>query len=94
MRRLALLLALTLVATEAQAQLTTDALIDSLQHRSFGFFWSEYNPANGLIRDRSEPWSDCSIAAQGFGLSAICVAIDHDWITRAEGRARLTASAA
>ncbi len=92
MRRLALLLALTLVATEARAQLTTDALIDSLQHRSFGFFWSEVNPANGLIRDRSEPWSACSIAAQGFGLSAICVAIDHGWITRAEGRTRVLTS--
>jgi hypothetical protein len=76
----------------ARAQLTTDALLDSLQHRSFLFFWNEANPANGLIRDRSQPGSPCSIASEGFGLSAICVAIDHGWVTRADGAARVLTS--
>ena len=41
-------LALALVAADARAQ-TTAALLDSVQHASFLYFWSEANPANGLI---------------------------------------------
>ena len=57
-----------------------------LQHTAFDFFWNEANPANGLIRDRSASGSPCSIASAGFGLSAICIGIDHGWVTREEGR--------
>ena len=72
----------------AQA-LTTPALLDSIQHTAFSYFWNEANPANGLIKDRSTDTSPCSIAAVGFGLSAICIGIDHGWITREEGRDRV-----
>ena len=69
--------------------LTTPALLDSLQQTAFNYFWLEANPANGLIRDRSTLGSPCSIAATGFGLSAICIGIDHGWIPRATGQARV-----
>jgi hypothetical protein len=72
-----------------EAQITTDALLDSLQRTAFDFFWNEANPTNGLIRDRSQPWSPCSIASLGFGLSAICIGIDHGWVTHAAGRDRI-----
>jgi len=91
MRRplLALLLA-SLLAAPAQAQ-STAALLDTLQHSAFNFFWNEANPANGLIRDRNQPGSTfSSIASVGFGLSAIPIGIDHGWITRAQGRARVS----
>src|SRR5690606_19048625 len=51
--------------------LDDEALIDTIQERAFEYFWHEVNPENGLIRDRSTPWSPSSIAAVGFGLSAI-----------------------
>jgi hypothetical protein len=66
-----------------------DAFLDYLQRASFDYFWYEANPANGLVSDRSTPSSPCSIAAVGFGLSAISVGIDHGWITRGEGRSRV-----
>jgi hypothetical protein len=62
---------------------TNEALLDTLQHLAFNYFWYEANPANGLVRDRSTAGSPASIAAMGFGLSAICIAADHGWITRA-----------
>jgi hypothetical protein len=62
--------------------------LDLLQHTAFDFFWQEANPGNGLIKDRSTPDSPCSIASVGFGLTAIGIAIDRGWITRAEGRDR------
>ena len=71
------------------AALTDPALLDTLQHASFQYFWNETNPTNGLIRDRSTSGSPCSIASTGFGLSAICVGIDHGWITRNQGAGRV-----
>ncbi len=90
MRRLpALLLALVFLAGPARAQ-TTTALLDTLQHTAFNFFWNEVNPANGLIRDRDAAGSTfCSIASVGFGLSAIPIGVDHGWVTRAQGRSRV-----
>jgi hypothetical protein len=68
--------------------LTDEQLLDSLQYRAFRFFWEEANPSNGLIKDRSTPSSPASIAAVGFGLTAIGVAVDHGWINREAGRDR------
>ncbi len=65
------------------------AFLEYLQQTTFDFFWYEANPTNGLIRDRSEPGSICSIAGVGFGLTGIGIAIDHGWITRERGRQRV-----
>src|SRR5439155_13574010 len=80
--------AFLLAAGAAHAQ-TTEALLDSVQHRAFEYFWDEANLSNGLVRDRSTSGSPCSIAAVGFGLSALCIGIDHGWITRDQGRDRV-----
>ncbi len=89
MRKLILALAVvSLGAADARADATA-AMLDSIQHASFNYFWYEANAANGLIKDRSTTGSPCSIASTGFGLSAICTGIDHGWVTRAAGRARV-----
>ena len=66
--------------------------LEFLQRKAFDYFWLEANPANGLIRDRSRTNSYSSIAAVGFGLTAICIGIDHGWITREQGRGRVLAT--
>jgi hypothetical protein len=88
---LLLLLASLLAAPAARAATveTTDAILDSLQYGAFRYAWDEANPVNGLIRDRSQPWSPCSIAAQGFGFSAICIGVDHGWVSRPAAAARV-----
>src|SRR5690349_6588163 len=68
---------------------TTDAILDSLQYGAFRYAWDEASPTSGLIKDRSQPGSPCSIAAHGFGISAICIAVDHGWVTRANAAARV-----
>lgn len=62
--------------------------LEYLQQTAFDYFWYEANPTNGLIRDRTQTFSAASIAAVGFGLTAIGIGVDHNWITRAEGRDR------
>lgn len=66
-----------------------DAFMDYIQQANFDYFWYAANPANGLVPDRSTAGSACSIAAVGFGLTAIGIAIDHGWITRDQGAARV-----
>ena len=69
-----------------------DPYIDETARRAFDYFWREANPANGLVKDRSRETSASSIAAVGFGLSAITVGIDREWITRQQGVARTKAT--
>src|SRR5258707_5720002 len=66
-----------------------DEFLEYVQQASFDYFWYLANPRNGLVPDRSARGSAFSIAAQGFGLTALAIGIDHGWITRAQGVARV-----
>ncbi|MGB3545091.1 glucoamylase family protein, partial [Rubrivirga sp.] len=77
---------------EAAAGGKNDPYIDATARLAFDYFWTEANPANGLVKDRSTPGSASSIAAVGFGLSAITVGIDRGWITREQGVERTLAT--
>jgi hypothetical protein len=88
-RKLILVLATLIASVSPAAATPVDAVLDSVQYGAFRYFWYQANPANGLVRDRSQSGSPASIAAVGFGLSAICTGIDHGWITRAAGQTRV-----
>src|SRR6185369_11480341 len=66
-----------------------DEFLEYLQQVNFDYFWYLANPSNGLVPDRTSPGAACSIAAVGFGLTAIAIGIDHGWISRAQGVARV-----
>ncbi len=77
------------LAAQPSSTLSDDGFLDLLERKASDYFWVEADPRNGLVRDRSTPDSKCSIAAVGFGLSGIGIAIDRGWLTREEGRARV-----
>lgn len=87
----ALVSALPLLA--GAQQLSTEQLLDTLQHTAFKFFWTEANPSNGLMKDRSNANgggnAPCSIASVGFGLTALCIGADRGWATREAVRDRV-----
>lgn len=90
MRRIVMLVLLVAaIPCRLPAQITETALLDTIQYTAFRFFWDEANPSNGLIRDRSASWAPSSIASVGFGLSAICIGVDHGWVTREAARDRV-----
>jgi len=69
-------------------------LLDDLQRASFDFFWSEADPRTGLVRDRAradggETNMGSSIAATGFGLTALCIGEQRGYHSRAEVTARV-----
>ena len=61
---------------------------------SFQFFWDQANPENGLVRDRANIRSDvrtntvASIAAAGFGLTALCIGQQNGWVSLRDARGR------
>jgi hypothetical protein len=81
-----------IISVTARPFASDDEFLDYLQQTSFDYFWYEANPVNGLIPDRSSLNSSCSIAAVGFGLTAIGIGVDHGWITRAQGAQRTAAT--
>jgi hypothetical protein len=68
---------------------STNEFLDYVQQTTFDYFWYAANPANGLVPDRSATGSACSIAAVGFGLTAIGIGVDHGWIARTQAVARV-----
>src|SRR5262245_30871135 len=48
-------------AARAAGAETTDAILDSLQYGAFRYAWDQANPTTGLLRDRSQVGSPCSI---------------------------------
>jgi hypothetical protein len=58
---------------------TDDQLLDDIQRTSFAFFWDEAPAATGQVKDRAlanggDTRTVSSIAATGFGLTALCIA--------------------
>jgi len=68
------------------------AFLDTLQQRTFGYFWDLTNPTNGLTPDRSPTPSFSSIAAVGFALTAYPIGVEHGYVSRAAARDRVLAT--
>ncbi len=65
-----------------------EAFLDDLVRQGCAFFWEQASPATGQVLDRSrndlngarDPRRMASIAATGFGLTALCIADHHGYI--------------
>ena len=76
----------TPVHTPTPPALTDEEFLDQLAQQSFLFFWHEANPENGLIKDRANNFHQdnndvSSIASVGFGLSALCIGVENEWVS-------------
>ena len=65
-----------------------DPFLDTLQQRTFRWFWDLTNPKNGLTRDRSPTPSFASIASVGFALTAYGVGVERGYVTRDQAKER------
>jgi hypothetical protein len=77
-----------MVKPAATPAATEAGLLDDVQERTFRWFWDLAHP-NGLIPDRWPTRSFASVAATGFGLTAVPIGIERGWISRAAGRERV-----
>ena len=58
----------------------TDEELLRLSATTVQYYLRELNPANGLIRDKTDPRAPCSIAAVGLALTSVPVLIDREVI--------------
>jgi hypothetical protein len=59
-----------------------DPFLDTVQTRTFRWFWDNTDPRTGLTPDRWPTRSFSSVAAIGFGLSAYVVGAERGYVTR------------
>ncbi|MES2848599.1 MAG: glucoamylase family protein [Bacteroidota bacterium] len=70
--------------------ISDDALLDTIQKRTFRYFWDFAHPVSGLARERSNGDNELvTSGGSGFGIMCIPVAINRNFITRSEGLARM-----
>lgn len=84
-------------ARQDKNQLSDEALMDTVQRRTFNYFWEGAEPASGLARERIHrdgiyPENDLNVVTSGgsgFGIMAVLAGIDRAYVTREEGLSRM-----
>jgi hypothetical protein len=69
--------------------LTDDALLTKIQEQTFKYFWDFAHPVSGLARERNSSGDVVTSGGSGFGIMAIPVGINRNFITRAQGLQRM-----
>ena len=74
-----------------------EQFLDELERAGCQYFWDQTNPATGLARDRfsvrgADRGGVSSIAATGFGLTALCIAESRGFISHQQARDRALAA--
>ncbi len=65
------------------------AFLDTLERRTFRWFWELSDPRTGLTPDRAPTRSFVSISAVGFALTAYPIGAERGWITRGQAGERV-----
>jgi hypothetical protein len=74
-----------------------DALLEEVEKANFLYFWEQGNPQTGMVKDRCNVRTNdtgvvASIAATGFGLTALCIGQKRGYISLSDARERVVAS--
>jgi len=69
--------------------ISDDALLDSVQRRTFRYFWEFGHPISGMARERNTSGDLVTSGGTGFGIMAIVASVDRGFISRADGGDRL-----
>ena len=82
----------------AIVEISDEALLDSVQRRTFMYFWDGAEPTSGMARERFHvdgeyPQNDKNVVTSGgsgFGIMALISGIDRGYVTREQGLERMT----
>jgi len=67
-----------------------NALLDTIQRRTFKYFWDFAHPFSGMIREGSKhPSNIVTTGGTGFGIMALLVGVERGFITRTQGLQRI-----
>ncbi|MEZ0608141.1 glucoamylase family protein [Fibrella sp. WM1] len=77
-------------STDKFPRLSDDALLDLVQKQTFRYFWDFGHPVSGMARERNSSGDVVTSGGTGFGVMAIVVAVNRQFISRQDGLARLS----
>jgi hypothetical protein len=86
---LSLQLTTTIDSTSKFPVVTDDQLLDIIQKQTFKYFWDFGHPVSGLARERNTSGDIVTMGGSGFGIMAIVVAVNRQFITRVDGLLRM-----
>lgn len=69
--------------------ITDNALLDLVQAQTFKYFWDFGHPVSGLARERNTSGETITSGGSGFGIMALVTGVSRNFITRAQGLARM-----
>jgi hypothetical protein len=69
--------------------ITDNQLLDLVQQQTFKYFYDFGHPVSGLARERNTSGDVVTTGGSGFGIMAIVTGVNRQFITRAQGLARL-----
>jgi hypothetical protein len=69
--------------------ITDSELLDTIQRRTFRYFWEFGHPVSGMSRERNSSGDLVTTGGTGFGIMSIVAAVNRNFITRTEGRDRI-----
>ena len=75
--------------TDKFSIISDSALLDLVQQQTFKYFWEFGHPVSGLARERNSSGDIVTSGGSGFGIMSMIVAINRNFISRADGLARL-----
>ena len=64
--------------------LSDEALMTKVQEQTFRYFWDFGHPVSGMARERNTSLNTVTSGGSGFGLMAMVVAVERDFITLSE----------
>jgi hypothetical protein len=79
----------TIDTTPKYPLISDDELLTLIQQQTFKYFWDYAHPVSGLARERLGSGETVTSGGSGFGLMAILVGIERNFITRQQGFQRL-----
>ncbi len=70
-------------------QITDNELLELIQKQTFKYFWDFAHPTSGLARERNTSGDIVTTGGSGFGIMSLIVGMERNFITRAQGLARM-----
>ncbi|UKT62549.1 glucoamylase family protein [Pedobacter mucosus] len=75
--------------TDKFPRISDDALLTLVQKQTFKYFFDFAHPTSGLARERNTSGNTVTSGGSGFGIMALVTGISRNFISRAEGLARM-----
>ena len=77
------------IAMSNLPQLSDAELLNKVQQYTFRYFWQGADPNSGMAKERNSVPNVVTTGGTGFGIMAMCVAVERNYISRSEACKRI-----